>query len=276
MSSSSVAMPRSRSSGRKRRLDPPAAAHRQLLTGTRLEQAGEDPARTVAYLHAGCSSVREAMRRAILSGGSTAQASPASRTARGMPQTAQLASSWARIDPPQATRRDAPSTPSRPMPVSTTPSAPAAEYRADRGEHRVDRGHAAAACPAMGQPDDAPCFEPVRASDAHRLAQRGSGRAQLPCHPRQRAPRGARRAPSWRAKTRHERDRQMLGDEDRDADLGRQAHGTATPSAWMPPVEAPIARTSIGSVGIARSRLGRPPSLAVGRGRAQPTHNQAP
>ena len=73
----------------------------------------------------GCSSVREAIRRAILSGGSTAQARPASSTARGIPQTAQLASSWAMTEPPQATSRAAPSTPSRPMPVRTTPSAPA-------------------------------------------------------------------------------------------------------------------------------------------------------
>src|SRR5574338_745057 len=107
----------------KRRLDAPSPVHRQLLTGAGLEEPGEDPARAVAYLHA-WSSVRAAIRRAILSGGSIAQASPASSTARGMPQTALLASSWARMEPPQATRRDAPSTPSRPIPVSTTPSAP--------------------------------------------------------------------------------------------------------------------------------------------------------
>src|SRR6185312_5646438 len=109
---------------RQRGLDPPAATQGQLLPGARLQEARENPAGAVAYLHGESSSVREAIRRAILSGGRTAQASPASSMARGMPQTAQLASSWARIDPPQATRREAPSTPSRPIPVRTTPSAP--------------------------------------------------------------------------------------------------------------------------------------------------------
>src|SRR5947209_16453857 len=104
-------------------LDPPAAAHRQLLASPRLEQSRENPAGAIAYLHAGCPSMRDAIRRAILSGGRTAQASPASRTARGMPQTAQLAPSSARIEPPQPTSRDAPSTPSRPIPVRTTPTA---------------------------------------------------------------------------------------------------------------------------------------------------------
>ena len=85
MSSSSDAMPRSRSSADKRRLDPPAAAHRQLLAGPCLEQAGEDATGAVAQLHDCCSSVREAIRRAILSGGRMAQASPASSTARGIP-----------------------------------------------------------------------------------------------------------------------------------------------------------------------------------------------
>src|SRR5213075_2647626 len=34
----------------QRRFDPPAAAHRQLLAGTRLEQSREDSARTVTDL----------------------------------------------------------------------------------------------------------------------------------------------------------------------------------------------------------------------------------
>ena len=59
-----------------------------------------------------------------MSGSATAQASPASATARGIPHTAELASSWTTTEPPQATRWVAPSVPSRPMPVSTTPSAP--------------------------------------------------------------------------------------------------------------------------------------------------------
>src|SRR4051812_45773835 len=61
---------------RERGFDSPAAAHRQLLSGTRLEQASEDPAGAVAYLHAAGSSVRPAIRRAILSGGSAAEANP--------------------------------------------------------------------------------------------------------------------------------------------------------------------------------------------------------
>ena len=63
------------------------------------------------------------MRAAIWSGGSTAEASPAAATAPGMPHTAELAASCARIVPPAATMRAAPSAPSRPMPDSTTPSA---------------------------------------------------------------------------------------------------------------------------------------------------------
>ena len=45
-------MPRSRSSEPERGFDPPAAAHRELLAGARLEQAGENAAGAVAYLHA--------------------------------------------------------------------------------------------------------------------------------------------------------------------------------------------------------------------------------
>src|SRR6185369_1170088 len=108
---------------RKRGLDPPPAAHCQLLAGPRLEQPGQDSTTTVADLHAYGPSVREAIRRASLSGGKAAQASPASSTARGMPHTAQLASSWARTEPPLATSRAAPSTPSRPIPVRITPTA---------------------------------------------------------------------------------------------------------------------------------------------------------
>src|SRR5215210_2620865 len=94
----------------QRRLDPPAAAHCQLLTGSCFQEPRKDAAGAVAYLHACRSSVREAIRRAILSGGRTEQARPASRTARGMPHTAQLDSSWARIEPPLATILPAPST----------------------------------------------------------------------------------------------------------------------------------------------------------------------
>src|SRR4051812_31526054 len=56
---------------RQRGLKSPAAAHGELLSGARFEQPGKDSARAVAYLH-GSSSVRDAMRRAILSGGKMA------------------------------------------------------------------------------------------------------------------------------------------------------------------------------------------------------------
>ena len=130
---------------RKRGLDPPAAAHRQLLAGARLEQTGEDAAGTVAYLHARCSSVRAAIRRAILSGGSTAQARPASSTARGMPHTAQLASSWAMTEPPQATSRDRAFDAVAAHAGQHDAERAGAVDGADRREHRIDRRHAAAA-----------------------------------------------------------------------------------------------------------------------------------
>ena len=150
MSSSSVANAALAQQRRQRGLDPPAAAHRQLLAGARLEQAGEDAARAVAYLHAGCSSVREAIRRAILSGGRTAQASPASSTARGIPQTAQLR--FVLGDDRAAARDQA-------RRAFDAVAAHAGEHdaeraravdRADRRQHRIDRGHAAAASCGLG------------------------------------------------------------------------------------------------------------------------------
>ena len=72
---------------------------------------------------------REVRYEAISSSGSTASASPASTTAPGMPQTTELASSWATHL--GAGRRAAPSQPSRPswpMPVSTTAQRDAAVH----------------------------------------------------------------------------------------------------------------------------------------------------
>ena len=150
MSSSSVRDPPLAEQRRKCGFDPPAAAHRQLLAGARLEQPGEDSRGAVAYLHSRCSSVREAIRRAILSGGRTALTSPASSTARGIPQTAQLASSWAMIEPPHATsvRRALNSVAAHSGEHDAERSG--AVNRADRREHRVDRRHAAAAARAPG------------------------------------------------------------------------------------------------------------------------------
>src|SRR6266540_2634155 len=58
------------------------------------------------------------------SSGTTWSAMPASATSPGMPQTTELALSCASTWPPAARSTALPCTPSRPMPVSTTPSAP--------------------------------------------------------------------------------------------------------------------------------------------------------
>ena len=107
-----------------------------------------------------------AMRRASLSGGRTAQARPASSDrARHAPDGA---AGFVLGDDRAAARRPAraaPSTPSRPMPVRTTPSAAGAEHRADRGEHRIDRGQAAArrrVCGRGGRPAASPTRSTVR------------------------------------------------------------------------------------------------------------------
>ena len=66
-----------------------------------------------------------ASRAAILAGGRTYAAAPSSAASRGMPYTTQLASSWAKVTAPRARIRSSPSAPSRPMPVSRQPAAPA-------------------------------------------------------------------------------------------------------------------------------------------------------
>src|SRR5512139_2868235 len=106
----------------QRRLDPPAPAHRQLLAGARLEQGREDAARRIAYFHSSFPPAA-ATQPASSIGGLTAEASPASATARGMPHTALLALSCTRMLPPRATTAALPTRPSRPIPLKTTPSA---------------------------------------------------------------------------------------------------------------------------------------------------------
>ena len=201
MSSSRVADPALAQQARERGLDPPPPAHRQLLAGARFEQAGEDTRGAVAYLHSRCSSVREAIRRAILSGGSTAQASPASSTARGMPQTAQLASSWAMIEPPHATRRRRALDAVAAHAGEDDAERASAVDRAHRGEHRIDRGHAAAARCGRGSGARPAPFLP---GSSVRCASPGarkmwSGSSSIPSsattHVR------CAIAPSWRAKT---------------------------------------------------------------------------
>ena len=49
-------------------------------------------------------------------------ARPALATAPGMPQTTEVAWSWASTLPPRSTMAREPTAPSEPMPVSTTPS----------------------------------------------------------------------------------------------------------------------------------------------------------
>src|SRR5690606_31728785 len=102
----------------ERGADTPQPVRRQLLSGARFEQARDDTECVVAMIdHA--PPIAETIRAAIWSGGSTAAARPAAATAPGIPQTAELAASCARIVPPASQTR----APSRPMPESTTPRA---------------------------------------------------------------------------------------------------------------------------------------------------------
>ena len=130
---------RSRRSAASAVPDPPSAAHRQLLAGARLEQAGKDTAGAVAYL--ACAAPRSARLScaAILSGGRRAQAIPASSDRRGMPQTAELASSWAMIEPPPATRRGGALDAVAAHAGQHDAERLLAEHGAGRTEHRVDR-----------------------------------------------------------------------------------------------------------------------------------------
>src|SRR6478672_82872 len=249
---------------RQRGLNPPAAAHRQLLAGTRLKEAGENSTGAIAQLHYFCSSVREAMRRAILSGGRTAQASPASNTARGMPQTAQLASSCARTEPPQATIRDAPSTPSRPMPVRTTPMAP--EPKTAPTDPNI--GSSDGMQPLSLRPCVSRTTAPSGFGSTVRWASPGairmtSGSSAMPSS----AMIAGRRAtaPNCRAKTPMNGTGKCWVTRIGTPISAGNAWNNA-PRAWMPPVEAPIARTSIGSLGIARSAFAEPFFTGAGGG----------
>src|SRR3546814_14802520 len=67
----------------QRRLDAPAAADRQLLAGPGFEQARQDAAGGVIHLH-GVPRTRATILAARSGGDRTAEASPASATARGM------------------------------------------------------------------------------------------------------------------------------------------------------------------------------------------------
>src|SRR5690606_24497583 len=106
----------------ERGADPPQAVGGEFLPGTCFEQAGDDAERVFAMVHH-AALMAATTRAAICSGGRTAAASPAEATAPGMPQTAEVAASCAKIVPPAATSLAAPSAPSRPIPDSTMPIA---------------------------------------------------------------------------------------------------------------------------------------------------------
>ena len=202
-----------------------------------------------------------AIRRAILSGGRTAQARPASRTARGMPQTAQLASSCAITEPPQATSRAAPSTPSRPMPVSTTPSAPAPKT----APTDANIGSTEGMQPLELRPLVKPHHQRARRGSTVRCASPGatrmrSGRSAIPSsattHSR------SRNDAELAREHRHERRRQMLGNEDRNADpLGQRLEKDRRARGSRRSTRRPRGCRS-DRVGIARSS-GREPGLAA-------------
>src|SRR5690606_41057349 len=63
------------------------------------------------------------MASAMAPSGRTRSAAPSSIAARGMPKTAEVASSWAMVIPPRRRISRSPSEPSVPMPVSRTPIA---------------------------------------------------------------------------------------------------------------------------------------------------------
>src|SRR5690606_13419379 len=110
----------------ERAVDAPAPGEGELLAGSRLQQAGEDAFGRAAYFHdPPPPPARKATRRASCCGGSTAEASPASATARGIPQIDALSRSCTSIAPPVSTSARLPSAPSRPMPLITMPSPPA-------------------------------------------------------------------------------------------------------------------------------------------------------
>ena len=139
---------------RKRGLDPPAPAHGQLLSGPRFEQAGEDSARAVAYLHA----------RLLLGPRGDPPGDLVGRQHRaGEPGLEHRA----RHSPDGAAGLvlgdDRTAAGDQPRCAFDAVAAHAGQDdaqragaidRPDRGEHRVDRGHAAAAAPAVGQSND--------------------------------------------------------------------------------------------------------------------------
>ena len=78
--------------------------------------------------------------RAISSSGSTRSTAPSSMAARGIPNTALVASSCAIVGAPAALRARIPSAPSRPMPVRMTPQARGPYSRAAERKSGVTDG----------------------------------------------------------------------------------------------------------------------------------------
>ena len=101
--------------------------------------------------------------------GSSASTAPSACAAAGMPQTTLVGSSWPMVSAPASRIVRSPAAPSRPMPVSSTPTALRAAGRGGAGEGRVDPGHVelavrrrAAARPAA--PGAAAVFRPAGAT----------------------------------------------------------------------------------------------------------------
>ena len=236
---------------RQRRLDPPAPAHGQLLAGARFEQAGEDPAGAVAYLHEPSPTRRRSGARSC-TGGRMAQARPASATARGIPQTARAGLVLGQHRSAGADqRRRALAARRGPCREDHAQRAPARARR--RPKPASDRPTAGSRWPTRWRISRATRLPlpTVDAQDGHRPARSRSGRAAGAGRPRRQASRGRRQL------------RQLAG-EDRHEGSGRcWVTRIGTPilagsawkklaSAWMPPVEAPIASSRTGPSFIAR------------------------
>ncbi len=161
---------------------------------------------------------RSAIRRASSAGGSTAEASPASATPRGMPQIAALCRSWASIAPPRSTSAAA---------ADQAVAAHAAQHHADavlavglgdRGEHRIDRRQAAGRRALAVEPDPRPRRRRARRRDGRRRGDVDASSATQRIAVLGDPGGAARGAFELAGEIGHEQRRQMLGDQDRRAD----------------------------------------------------------
>ena len=215
-------MPRSRSSADKRGLDAPAAAHRQLLAGARLEQAGEDAARAVAYLHAGGSSVRAGDPPRDLVGRQDGAGEARPRGPRAACPTRRSCSRPGRGSS-RRTRPAAPRLRRRRGPCRSAPRRAPRRRKSRRPTQASGRPTACSRC----------CSGHGSAGRRRRRCPGSSVRCASPGASRMRSGSSAMPSSATTASRRataaelarehaHERDRQMLGDEDRHADRLRQ------------------------------------------------------